>query len=176
MRTLFITGLLALAACAPMQSDPSLLAGQLAEVQRRADLRIQLATAYYAEGQYGTALHELDLAYQTGQRRPEVLGLRSLVLMQQGDAAGATRSLRQALQLDPDNPGLLNNMGWLLCETGHPQEGLSYLGRALATKTYQFPARAMVNAGRCSLSLGKRARLPRLRLQRPALTMALAGN
>ena len=165
MRALLVTGVLALAACAPMQSDPSLATGQLAEVQRRADLRLQLATAYYAEGQYSTALHELDLAYQTGQRRAEVLGLRSLVLMQQGDTDGATRSLRLALQLEPDNPGLLNNMGWLLCETGHAHEGLNYFSRVLANKTYQYPARAMVNAGRCSLSLGKRAQAEAFFLQ-----------
>lgn len=148
--------LLAFASCAPMATDTASSASPQAEAQRRADIRLQLASAYFAQRQYVTALNELDKAYQTGERRADVLGLRALVLMQQGDNAAATRSLKQALQADPENPGLLNNMGWLLCETGRPDEGLVYLRRALAIRGYASPARAMVNAGRCSLRIGKR--------------------
>ena len=157
MRALVAAGLLALSACASQPADPAVAAAHQADAQRRADLRLQLASAYFAEGQYATALQELDQAYATGQRRADVLGLRALVLMQQGDAAGATRTLRRAVQEDPANPALLNNMGWLLCETGQRDEGLSYFARALSNKAYASPAKAMVNAGRCSLQAGKPA-------------------
>ncbi len=156
---LLLGALLALAACAPMATDTSgqsvAQAAQPADALRRADVRLQLAQAYFAEGQYATALNELDLAYQTGQRRAEVLGLRALVLKQQGDNAGAGRSLRQALQIEPDNPGLLNNMGWLLCDTGDAAEGLAYVRRALAQRQYASRAKALVNAGRCSVRIGR---------------------
>lgn len=152
---LLATWLLALAGCASAPTENQILASQQADAQRRADIRLQLASAYFAEGQYATALTELDHAYQTGQRRADVLGLRALVLMQQGDTAGATRSLRQALQAEPDHPGLLNNMGWLLCETGRFDEGHSYVRRALANRSYQTPAKALLNAGRCSARAGR---------------------
>ena len=78
-------GLLVLAGCSSVPADSALNAGQSAEAQRRAEIRLQLASAYFAEGQYGTALAELDQADKTGQRRADVMGLRALVLMQQGD-------------------------------------------------------------------------------------------
>ena len=147
--------LLALSGCAPMAGEGISSSSQQADAQRRADIRLQLASAYFAEGQYSTALKELEQAYQTGQRRADVLGLKALVLMQQGDQAGASRTLSQALQAEPDNPGLLNNMGWLLCETGRSDEGLTYIRRALADRSYAYPAKALVNAGRCSVRAGR---------------------
>lgn len=148
-------GLLVLAGCSSVPAVSALNAGQSAEAQRRAEIRLQLASAYFAEGQYGTALAELDQADKTGQRRADVMGLRALVLMQQGDTAGATRSLKQALQSEPEHPGLLNNMGWLLCETGQFDEGLLYFRRALSIRSYTTPAKALLNAGRCSALAGR---------------------
>lgn len=150
------SALLAMAGCASVPADALSGGAQQADAQRRAEIRLQLASAYFAEGQYATALAELDQAYLTGQRRAEVLGLRALVLMQQGDPVSATRSLRQALQNEPDHPGLLNNMGWLLCETGHYDEGQSYIRRALASRSYPTPGKALLNAGRCSERAGRR--------------------
>ena len=158
MRALLIvlaSALLAVAGCASVPADATSNGAQQVDAQRRAEIRLQLASAYFAEGQYATALAELDQAYLTGQRRADVLGLRALVLMQQGDPAAATRSLKQALQTEPDHPGLLNNMGWLLCETGHYEEGQSYFRRALANRSYASPAKALLNAGRCSERAGR---------------------
>lgn len=167
--------LLALHGCAPMATDSVSSVDAQAEAQRRTEIRLQLASAYFAEGQYATALIELDKAYQTGQRRADVLGLRALVLMQQGETAEATRSLKQALQAEPDNPGLQNNMGWLLCETGHADEGLSYFRRALANKSYASPAKALLNAGRCSLRAGRRDEARTFLLQAVSMDPGLLG-
>ena len=153
---LLATVLFAIAGCASIPADAPSSGAHQADAQRRAEIRLQLASAYFAEGQYATALAELDQAYLTGQRRADVLGLRALVLMQQGDATAATRSLKQALQTEPDHPGLLNNMGWLLCETGHYEEGQSYFRRALTHRGYATPGKVLLNAGRCSERAGRR--------------------
>lgn len=155
LSVMVVAGLLVLAGCSSVPAESALNAGQQAEAQRRADIRLQLASAYFAEGQYATALAELDQADKTGERRADVMGLRALVLMQQGDTAGATRSLKQALQSEPEHPGLLNNMGWLLCETGHVDQGLAYFRRALSNRSYSTPAKALLNAGRCSARAGR---------------------
>ena len=147
-----------LGACAPVVTNTSLSSGNRMELLRRTELRMKLATAYYSEAQYATALSELDQALQTGERKADVLGLRGLVLMQLGDSEGAYTNLQQALQIEPDSPGLLNNMGWFLCETGHPERALPLFDRAMTNKTYPTPATAMMNAGRCSIKLGQPAR------------------
>jgi type IV pilus assembly protein PilF len=146
---------LAMGACAPVVTNNSLSSGNRIELERRAEIRMQLATAYYSEGQYATALSELDQALQIGERKADVLGLRGLVLMQLGDAEAASKNLQQALQIEPNNPNLLNNMGWFLCENGQAERALPLFDRAIATKANQTPAKAMMNAGRCSIKLGR---------------------
>jgi len=152
----FISFCLAVVACAPTAPNTSLALGTKAELERRAELRMQLASAYYGEGQYSTALSELDQALQTGERRADVLGLRGLVLMQLGNTDDASKNLQQALQMEPENPDLLNNFGWFLCETGQTERSLPFFERAIATKSYRSPAKALMNAGRCSMKLGRR--------------------
>lgn len=155
---LFISFCLCVAACAPTVSTTSLSYGNRAELERRAELRMQLASAYYSEGQYATALSELDQALQTGERRAAVLGLRGLVLMQLGNSEEASKNLQQALQIEPENPDLLNNFGWFLCESGQTERSLPLFERAIASKTYQSTAKALMNAGRCSMKLGRRTK------------------
>lgn len=152
----FISCFLMVAACAPMVSNTSLSYGNKVELERRSELRMQRASTYYSEVQYATALSELDQALQTGERRADILGLRGLVLMQLGNSEGASKNLQQALQIEPENLDLLNNFGWFLCETGQTERSLPFFERALATKTYQSPAKALMNAGRCSMKLGQR--------------------
>jgi len=154
-RSVLMICCLAMGACAPVVTNNSLSSGNRVELERRAEIRMQLATAYYSEGQYATALSELDQALQIGERKADVLGLRGLVLMQLGDAEAASKNLQQALQIEPNNPNLLNNMGWFLCENGQAERALPLFDRAIATKANQTPAKAMMNAGRCSIKLGR---------------------
>ena len=100
-RSLLIVCCLAMGACAPVMTNTSLSSGNRVELERRAEIRMQLATAYYSEGQYATALSELEQALQIGERKADVLGLRGLVLMQLGDAEAASKNLQQALQIEP---------------------------------------------------------------------------
>ena len=155
-RSLLMVCCLAMGACAPVVTNTSLSSGNRVELERRAEIRMQLATAYYSERQYATALSELDQALQIGERKADVLGLRGLVLMQLGDAEAASKNLQQALQIEPENPNLLNNMGWFLCETGQTERALPLFDRAIASKANQSPAMAMMNAGRCNMKLGRR--------------------
>ena len=155
-RSLLMVCCIAMGACAPVVTNTSLSSGNRVELERRAEIRMQLATAYYSEGQYATALSELDQALHIGERKADVLGLRGLVLMQLGDVEAASKNLQQALQLEPDNPNLLNNMGWFLCETGQTNRALPLFDRAIASKVNQSPVKAMMNAGRCSMKLGRR--------------------
>lgn len=44
----------------------------------------------------------------------------------------AYRLIQRALELDPDNPAILDSMGWVYYQLGQPQQALGYLERALA--------------------------------------------
>ena len=128
-----------------------------ADVKRRTDIRLELATAYFTGGQAEVALQELNRALELSPRRADVLGLRGLVLMQLGDTERAGQNLRDALRIEPDNPSLQNNLGWFLCQNGDPEKAMVYFDRALATKSYKSPAKALVNAGMCRVRQGQHA-------------------
>ncbi len=145
-----------LGACTGPNVSPTATTGQ-ADAKRRTDIRLELATAYFTSGQAEIALQELDRALELSPRRADVLGLRGLVLMQLGDSEGAGQSLRDALRIEPDNPSLQNNMGWLLCQNGDFDKAIVYFERALSTKSYASPAKALVNAGLCRMRQGQRA-------------------
>ncbi len=141
-------------ACAATSRD----GGDVADDKRRADARLELANAYFAEGRYDIALDETDLALDAEPDRADVLGLRGLALMKLDEPEQALLSMQRALKIAPDDPALQNNMGWVLCESGKAMQGLTYFDRALANRRYAAPANAAMNAGLCSLKFGDKAR------------------
>lgn len=143
-----------LGACSAPNVSPPAPTGQ-ADVKRRADIRLELATAYFTSGQNDIALQELNRALELSPRRADVLGLRGLVLMQVGDSEAAGQSLRDALRIEPDNPSLQNNMGWVLCQKGEFDKAMVYFEGALSNKSYTSPDKALVNAGLCRMRQGQ---------------------
>lgn len=123
-----------------------------------ADAHLELANAYFSEGRYDIALDETDLALAADADRSDVLGLRALALMRLDEPQQALQSMQRALRIAPEDPGLQNNMGWLLCESGRAMQGLPYFDRALGNRRYASPANAAMNAGLCSLKLGDKPR------------------
>ena len=148
---IIFSALLSLAACTTVPRD----AGSAADIERRASARLELAKAYFAEGNHAIALEEANRVLDVDPARVDALGLRALALMRLGEPEAARQSMTQALRLAPDDPALHNNMGWLLCETGQPEQALIFFDRALAHKRYAAPANAAMNAGLCSLRLNK---------------------
>lgn len=144
-----------LAGCA---SDAALVGEGRADVKRRADIRLELANAYFADGQPAIALQELDRVLALDPQHADALALRGLALQQLGESPRAQQSLQQALRIAPNDPALQNNYGWVLCESGQPAASLAHFDKALAERAYASPAKAAMNAGRCSLKLGERSR------------------
>lgn len=165
----------ALAGCASTASSTM----PRADAQRRADIRVELAANYFADGRMDLALAEIARALDAQPSNAEALGLKGLVLMQMGDAKQGEQSLQQAVRIDPDNPRLLNNLGWLICQSGDPQRALPYFERALAQRNYASPATALANAGLCSLRAGDlrsaEANLVRAQSLDPVLVTAQDG-
>jgi len=80
--------------------------------------------------------------------------MRALIYMDMGETALAEESFKRAMQLAPNNPDFSNNYGWFLCQNGRARESISYFEAASRNRSYASPAKALNNAGVCSLKLG----------------------
>jgi type IV pilus assembly protein PilF len=127
------------------------------ETRRRAQIRLELATGYYQQGNYAQALEELRSAVSIEPSNPQAYGLFGLVYMDLGDRARAEENFQRALRLAPEDPELLNNYGWFLCQTERPRESIAQFQAALRDPLYATPARPLHNAGICSLRAGDSA-------------------
>lgn len=124
------------------------------ELQRRAQIRLQLAVGYYGQGQLATALDEIKQALQIDPNFADAHGVRALIHMDMGEPQLAEESFKRAMKLAPANPDFANNYGWFLCENGRARESLPYFESALKSRAYSSPAKALNNAGVCSMRLG----------------------
>jgi len=127
------------------------------EVQRRARIRLELASKYYQQGNFTVALDELRQALETDPNYAAAYGMLGLVYMDLGERARAEDSFQHGLRLRPNDSDLNNSYGWFLCQTGREKQSLEYFTRALADPLYRTPAKPLHNAGICSLRLGDEA-------------------
>ncbi|OFJ49961.1 type IV pilus biogenesis/stability protein PilW [Janthinobacterium lividum] len=124
-----------------------------ASTSQRADLRLQLASAYYGQAQYGVALAEAEQAVQLLPGNAQALGMRALVLAALHQADAAEKDFLYAMRLAPHNPELSNNYGQFLCQTGRAAQSLAYFDAALRDVAYGTPELALHNAATCSLRI-----------------------
>lgn len=124
-----------------------------ADARKRAAVRLQLAANYYQSGQLQIAIDTANAAVALDPSSALAYGLLGLMLLDAGQPAKAEENFHRAMALDPNNPDLNNNYGWFLCQTGHEAASMAYFDRAISNPLYQSPARALQNAGMCSLRM-----------------------
>ena len=138
--------------------------------QKRAAIRLQLASGYYQQGQLEVALDEVKRAILAEPGNAEAYGVRALIYMDMGEPGLAEDNFKRALALAPQNADLSNNYGSFLCQNGRAAQSLAYFDAALNNRTYQSPAKAFNNAGACSLKIRDNAGAERYLLQALKLT------
>jgi type IV pilus assembly protein PilF len=143
--------IMSLAGCASNQTAGS--PGELATAsdqtdnQRRAQIRLQL------QNQLPTALDEIKQALAIDPNLADAYGVRGLIYMDMGENVLAEDNFQRALKIAPNSPDHTNNYGWFLCRTGREKESMAYFEKAVANPAYRAPAKALNNAGACSLKL-----------------------
>ena len=137
----------------------------LTDAQRRARIRLQLAVAYYGGGQLEVALDEVKQAISSDPEFADAYSMRGLIYMDMGENRLADDNLQRALRLAPNNPDIANNYGWFLCQNGREKESIAYFQSALKSRSYLSPAKALTNAGVCSVKLKDRVSAERYFLQ-----------
>ncbi|NRR33732.1 type IV pilus biogenesis/stability protein PilW [Oxalobacteraceae bacterium] len=145
-------------------------------IQRRAEIRMQLAVGYYEQGQYTVALDEVKLALAADPQYVDGYGMRALIYMAMGETALAEDNFARAIKLAPGNPDLANNYGSFLCQNGRPAESLALFDQALKNRSYLSPAKAMNNAGACAIKVGNYAAAERYLLDALQLTPDLPAT
>ena len=150
-----------LAACAaPPTSAPASDPGQVrtesdqTSADKRARVRLELASLYLGRGQTNTALDEVKLALAAKPDLPEAYNMRGLVYGAMGEARLAEESFQRALQLSPRDSDAMHNFGWFLCQQRRYAEADLQFNNALAQPQYRDGARTLLAQGVCQARAG----------------------
>ena len=124
------------------------------ESMRRARVRLELASAYFARGQVTVALDEVKLAIAADPSLSEAFNLRGLIYANLGDERLAEESFRNALLLNPRDADAMQNFGWYLCQLKRYPEADSLFRQALGVPQYRDSARTLLAQGLCQAYAG----------------------
>jgi type IV pilus assembly protein PilF len=124
---------------------------------RRARVRLDLATAYFSRGQYEVALDEVKLAVAARPDLAEAHNLRGLIYGALGEPKLAEEAFQRALQLAPRSGDTLHNHGWFLCQQQQYAQAQAQFERAIALPTYRDTARSLLAMGVCQARAGQMA-------------------
>jgi type IV pilus assembly protein PilF len=122
---------------------------------KRARIRLDLAGAYFAEGQINTALDEVKLALAASPDLPQALNLRGLIYAQMGEERLAEDSFKRALEVAPGDGDVMHNYGWYLCQRRRFDEAEAQFERALGVPQYRTPSRTLLVQGVCEARNGE---------------------
>jgi len=128
---------------------------EVANPERSAKVRLELASAYFARGQSQTALEEVKQAIAAKPDMPEAYSLLGLVQASLGDLGPAEESFKRALQLAPTNTDAMHNYGWFLCQQRRFAEADTQFQAILAQPQGRDTARTLLAAGVCQARAGR---------------------
>lgn len=146
---------LLLAGCAAPPPQDIRTASDMTDADRRAKLRLELASGYFARGQPTTALDEVKQALQARPDLPEGYNLRGLIYASLGEQKLAEESFQRALQLDPRSGDTLHNYGWFLCQFQRWDEASARFDQAVAIPQYRDVPRTLQAKGLCEARAGR---------------------
>lgn len=151
-----------LAGCAAPPSKDPVVSDVMAPTddsatRKRARIRLELASSYFAEGKTEIALDELKQVLAIDPNYSEAHDLRGLIFMRLGDQRAAEESFRRAIALNPRNADTLHNYGWLLCQQARYPEAESSFQQALAIPLYGGRSKTFLAMGVCQARAGQLA-------------------
>jgi type IV pilus assembly protein PilF len=125
------------------------------DVERRARVRLELASAYFGRGQTETALDEVKQALAVKPDLYEAYNLRGLIYGRMNEPRLADESFRRALQLKSGDADTLHNYGWFLCQQNRHAEAQAMFQQALAQPNYRDMPRTLLAQGVCQARAGQ---------------------
>lgn len=134
----------------PIQAVP-----EEADAKRRAQVRLELATAYFGRNQMDVALQEVNRALQADPNLVNGYNLRGLINASLGKDQAAEDDFRRALSINPRDVDSLQNFGWYLCQHKRYAEGNVQFTQALAVAQRRDPSRILLAQGVCYAFAGQ---------------------
>jgi len=153
----------------PGETRDRVTASDQTEASRRANVRLQLASAYFADGQLTTALDEVKQALVADPKMAEAFNMRGLIYAGLGDNVLAEESFQRALQLSPRDADVMQNYGWYLCMQKRYVEAEAQFEQALAQPQNRDATRTLLAQGVCEARAGQLAQAERTLMRAYAL-------
>jgi type IV pilus assembly protein PilF len=125
------------------------------ETSKRSRIRLELAGAYFAQGQTGTALDEVKRALTANPSSVPAYNLRALIYASLGENSLADDSFRRALALQPNDADVLHNHAWYLCTLRRYPEARLQFNAAVAQPQYRERAKSLFALGVCETAAGE---------------------
>ncbi len=149
--------------CAARPSEPEVAASgkewvtesDEPEAQRRARLRVELASGYFEKGQITVALDEVKQALAADPNYAPAHNLRGLIYLRLKEPRLAEASFQQAIKLAPRDGDSWHNLGWMHCEAGQYADAVAAFGKALQTPQYAAASRTWMSQGICQARAGQ---------------------
>ncbi|MEY8874950.1 MAG: type IV pilus biogenesis/stability protein PilW [Leptothrix sp. (in: b-proteobacteria)] len=121
---------------------------------KRSRLRLELASAYFAQGLTSTALDEVKRALAADPNSAQAYNLRGLIYASMSEYPLADESFRYALQLSPADADTRHNYGWYLCGRRRFAEAAAQFVSALAVPQYRGQSKTWLARGICEARAG----------------------
>lgn len=125
-----------------------------ADARKAAETNTSLGRSYMERGQYEIALEKLKRAVAQDKTYAPAHSMLAILYETIGEMEDAEKEYRKALQYDPKDGDVNNNLGAFLCGMGQPEEAESYFLQAVEDPFYTTPGVALSNAGSCALAKG----------------------
>jgi type IV pilus assembly protein PilF len=129
--------------------------------ERRARVRLELASAYFSRGQMATALDEVKQALAAKPDLTEAYNMRGLIYAHMGETKLAEENFQRALQLNPRDADTLHNHGWFLCQERRFDDAARQFNAAIQQPQYLGVARTTFALGVCLARAGRWAEAER---------------
>nr|WP_249334573.1 type IV pilus biogenesis/stability protein PilW [Comamonas sp. PE63] len=139
----------------PQASVVSTGATQVADANRRAQIRLELAANYFQAGRLDVAMDEVGQALAAKPDYADAYGLLGLILMQNQDWTQAEVAMRKAVDLNPRDGNQIHNYGWMQCQQKHFDVAQQWFDRALQAPGYREQPKTLLAKGMCYQQAGQ---------------------
>lgn len=139
----------------PQASVVGTASPQVADANRRAQIRLELAANYFQAGRLDVAMEEVGQALSAKPDYADAYGLLGLILMQNQDWAQADIAMRKAIDLNPRDGNQIHNYGWMQCQQKHFDSAQQWFDKALQAPGYREQPKTLLAKGMCYQQAGQ---------------------
>lgn len=122
--------------------------------RRRARIRMELAAAYFGQGQLATALDEVKQAIALDDSYSQAYEMRGLIYDALKEPTFAEDSFRRALSLNSKNGSAAHNLAWFFCRKQDFVQAEKFFAIAAELPNYVSLSKTLMARGACQMSAG----------------------